>query len=614
MELSQQQKGNKKMKVTKLLLTVFMILSCIILATSCDTLAKLGLIEHTHEYSESWTHDEENHWKHCTKDGCDGQSTKAAHSWGNPDTTEAQVGKEGKKVFTCTVCAATKTEIIPALEHLHVAGDEWLSNGEHHWNLCTEDGCGAKINTSIHIWDNGTVINEAASGKEGLIRYLCVVCMNSKNETLPALPEKMSEEEWCSYFEIDNVRIDAIVDVGGFGSSSMFTLIDGEYASVTTEGETYYSTSESELSQIDFSDAYDAFNHLGDGVYYAKSVTLSEEETDIELTDITIVFADGRINGVSYNMDLLGISTEFSFTFSEWGEVTVEVPTLDDDTYSAILNPENYYNYSLDVSQFDADYNGYSATYIFNGDDFSISFNDGGETQFGTLENAGIDLNPILAILSMLSAEDFTFDSYMNEFICTSESLENYGFISLCIVIDNGYLVGAYCYDTEGWEYYYDFYGYGESTVGETDDEAPILDSETYAAILDTSNYYNYTLDVIECDSNGNFFGGTYVFNADKYSFLSYEEGSETEYDIIEDAGVTLNPLLTVFDTLSAEDFAYYEYSGAFASDSELLYLFNLEYIEIIIEDGYLVSAYVETIEYTAIYYTFYDYGTSIFE
>ena len=100
--------------------------------------------------------------------------------------------------------------------------------------------------------------------------------------------EKMSEDEWFILFMIENVRIDCVAGVEGYGSTTTTVYIDGELAEVVSDEYSYYSDAATELSGLDFTFNYDDFNHLGDGVYYAKSIVVSDDESEILLRAVGI--------------------------------------------------------------------------------------------------------------------------------------------------------------------------------------------------------------------------------------------------------------------------------------------------------------------------------------
>ena len=81
--------------------------------------------DHQHKPSDEYSYDETSHWKTCS--GCDEKLDLAKHSFDDgvitvPPTKTA----EGEKVYTCTVCGYTKTEIIGKLAESYpivISGD-----------------------------------------------------------------------------------------------------------------------------------------------------------------------------------------------------------------------------------------------------------------------------------------------------------------------------------------------------------------------------------------------------------------------------------------------------------------------------------------------------------
>lgn len=76
----------------------------------------------------------------------------------------------------------------PGGDHEHTFG-EWNSDGkETHSRKCTVQGCTEK-ETKEHIWDKGSVVQQPASEKEGILSFTCTVCGEKKTESIPELHE-----------------------------------------------------------------------------------------------------------------------------------------------------------------------------------------------------------------------------------------------------------------------------------------------------------------------------------------------------------------------------------------------------------------------------------------
>ncbi|MBQ6431429.1 MAG: S-layer homology domain-containing protein [Oscillospiraceae bacterium] len=179
--------------------------------------------------------------EHCTR--CDYKVEQEVvpatdHSWNDGEITKpATETEDGVKTYTCTVCGATKTEIIPATgetpcEHEHAYPD-------HRDATCTEDGydrticddCGAILSETIlpalghdlitdpakaatcteagltegahcsrcdykvaqetvaalgHDWDEGKVTKPATETTDGVKTFTCSRCGATKTEKIPA--------------------------------------------------------------------------------------------------------------------------------------------------------------------------------------------------------------------------------------------------------------------------------------------------------------------------------------------------------------------------------------------------------------------------------------------
>lgn len=91
-----------------------------------------------HDFTTSWTHDDNMHWKQCSR--CDKKDDVGPHTWDNGTITIAPTcTKAGERTYTCTECGATKIEPIPATGHRWKS--EWTSDATHHWHECANESC-----------------------------------------------------------------------------------------------------------------------------------------------------------------------------------------------------------------------------------------------------------------------------------------------------------------------------------------------------------------------------------------------------------------------------------------------------------------------------------------
>ena len=91
-----------------------------------------------HDFTTSWTHDDNEHWKQCSR--CDEKEDVSPHTWDNGTITIAPTcTKAGERTYTCTECGATKTEPIDATGHSWKS--DWTSDATHHWHECANENC-----------------------------------------------------------------------------------------------------------------------------------------------------------------------------------------------------------------------------------------------------------------------------------------------------------------------------------------------------------------------------------------------------------------------------------------------------------------------------------------
>ena len=91
-----------------------------------------------HDFTTSWTHDDNEHWKQCSR--CDEKDDVGPHTWNSGTVTTAPTcTKAGEKTYSCNKCDATKIEPIPATGHSWKS--EWASDATHHWHECANKNC-----------------------------------------------------------------------------------------------------------------------------------------------------------------------------------------------------------------------------------------------------------------------------------------------------------------------------------------------------------------------------------------------------------------------------------------------------------------------------------------
>ncbi|MBO7360987.1 MAG: leucine-rich repeat domain-containing protein, partial [Clostridia bacterium] len=138
---------------------------------------------HTHSFSSEWKSDASNHWKECS---CGEKSGLAGHTYGDWTVTkEATETATGERYHTCTVCGYNETNTIPTLDHVHVFGTEWKSDGTNHWHECS---CGEKTDITTHNFGSRLLTKPETCTSEGEMECVCEICGYKKTEIIEKLP------------------------------------------------------------------------------------------------------------------------------------------------------------------------------------------------------------------------------------------------------------------------------------------------------------------------------------------------------------------------------------------------------------------------------------------
>ena len=196
----------------------------------------------------------------------------AVHVWNDSEVTKAATCKEeGEKLYTCMVCAATKTEsiainpdnhsdygthiennkeatcldkgytgdtvcngcdaILEAGEDIPALGhdwDEWTDNGDgNHIRVCKRDE--SHTETAVHAWDDGTVVKGASCTDQGTILYTCTVCNATRTEEVSAMGHTPGEAKQ------ENYTAPACEIKGGYDTVVRCTVCDAILSSEHTE-------------------------------------------------------------------------------------------------------------------------------------------------------------------------------------------------------------------------------------------------------------------------------------------------------------------------------------------------------------------------------------------
>lgn len=145
--------------------------------------AIINKVTHTHKPSNTWSTDDNYHWKECK---CGNISSKSTHLYGSWVTDKAATeDATGSKHRNCTVCKYKQTEIIAKLPHTHKESASWTKNSTKHWKVCP---CGTSINVGNHTYGSWMIDRNATEVVEGSKHRNCTVCNYKQTESIAKLP------------------------------------------------------------------------------------------------------------------------------------------------------------------------------------------------------------------------------------------------------------------------------------------------------------------------------------------------------------------------------------------------------------------------------------------
>ncbi|MBR5427180.1 MAG: Ig-like domain-containing protein [Clostridia bacterium] len=124
--------------------------------------------------------DENSHQRVCAIDPTHTETEE--HRWDDGEIAAAATCEtDGIKVYTCGVCGAQKTEILPATGHEFGA---WTKlDATYHQRVCANDA--GHTEKEAHAWDAGKITKDPTCTTAGVKTYTCAVCKATKTESIP---------------------------------------------------------------------------------------------------------------------------------------------------------------------------------------------------------------------------------------------------------------------------------------------------------------------------------------------------------------------------------------------------------------------------------------------
>lgn len=226
--------------------------TCVCGMTKTQTVDKTG-----HSFADAWSFDSDKHWHVCSTDGCSEISGETAHNWNDGViTTPATCTSRGVKTYTCTDCGQTKTQSVP--ESSHIFDEEWKSDDNKHWHVCTTEGCSAIGGEEVHTYGIWT--------EAGQLVKICSVC--SYELASPSLVSGSNET----------------IKVGG-GEAAGLTLF--------TRSEGYYTIQCTATVSVTFTCSYSEWDfNAQQNVRYEKTFTVTPENNSftVKLSERSVVY------------------------------------------------------------------------------------------------------------------------------------------------------------------------------------------------------------------------------------------------------------------------------------------------------------------------------------
>lgn len=141
------------------------------------------------------------------------QTEHVEHIWDGGTMTQAPSHTaDGVMTYTCTVCGAAQTQVIPATaDHVYdqqVVSDQYLASpatctsGAAYYYSCVCGAVGTETFTvgeaGDHSWDAGVVTLAPSHTANGEMTYTCAVCGTTRTEVIPASTDHVFDQEVVS--------------------------------------------------------------------------------------------------------------------------------------------------------------------------------------------------------------------------------------------------------------------------------------------------------------------------------------------------------------------------------------------------------------------------------
>ena len=144
---------------------------------------------HEHSFSKDWTSNATDHWHAATCGHTKQVSDKAAHTFGEWNTTvEATEETEGKEERICSVCSYKEEQSLAKLDHTHKFSSDWTSDATDHWHAATCGHAEEVSGKTAHTFGEWKTTVEATEKTEGKKERICSVCSYKEEQSIAKVP------------------------------------------------------------------------------------------------------------------------------------------------------------------------------------------------------------------------------------------------------------------------------------------------------------------------------------------------------------------------------------------------------------------------------------------
>ena len=147
----------------------------------------------SHTNSSEWSSDTGYHWHRCENCMAIDYDTKVRHTWDSGVVDEkATCQSTGRMIYTCTECAATKSEEISLANHEYKT--IYDTNATYHYYSCKNCGSIDYTSRTRHAFDDGVVTKEATCSSAGTMLYTCEECNYTKTSSITSSSHSYDEK------------------------------------------------------------------------------------------------------------------------------------------------------------------------------------------------------------------------------------------------------------------------------------------------------------------------------------------------------------------------------------------------------------------------------------